>query len=108
MVNLVAEKNAEAMNLTCIDAPPGIDELALAGLTPARVHGRGRRGLRNPPFLRCRTLTSLVTGPGRTIAISGIVYAHVDEAVMDTERCYIDSPAIGLVGRMHGTGWYAR
>ena len=38
VVNLVAETNAEAMNVTCIDAPPDVDELALAGLTPAASH----------------------------------------------------------------------
>jgi len=32
VVNLVSEEMAEAMNLTCIDAPPGIDELRLADL----------------------------------------------------------------------------
>src|SRR5262245_18857127 len=30
VVNLVSERNAQAMNVTCIDAPPEIDELALA------------------------------------------------------------------------------
>src|SRR5438105_15057270 len=53
VVNLVAESNAEAMNITCIDAPPEIDELTLAGLTAgmrapptcSRSTGRpGRRG----------------------------------------------------------------
>ena len=33
VVNLVSEANAEAMNVTCIDAPPEVDELELAGLT---------------------------------------------------------------------------
>lgn len=32
VVNMVAGRLAEAMNLTCIDAPPGVDEAALAGL----------------------------------------------------------------------------
>lgn len=30
VVNLVSEDVASAMNLTCIDAPPGVDELKLA------------------------------------------------------------------------------
>jgi len=34
---------------------------------------------------------------------------HVaDEAVQDAERCYIDTPKLDLVGRMHGRGWYSR
>jgi hypothetical protein len=27
---------------------------------------------------------------------------------MDAARCYIDTPKLDLVGRMHGAGWYAR
>jgi hypothetical protein len=34
---------------------------------------------------------------------------HVrDEAVLDAAKCYIDTPRLNLVGRMHGRGWYAR
>ena len=28
--------------------------------------------------------------------------------MIDRERCYIDTPKLDLVGRMHGAGWYAR
>jgi flavin reductase (DIM6/NTAB) family NADH-FMN oxidoreductase RutF len=57
----------------------------------------------------CRVLTSLVTGPRQTIAIGRVVCAHVDDrAVIDRGRCHIDTPALGLVARMHGSGWYAR
>jgi flavin reductase (DIM6/NTAB) family NADH-FMN oxidoreductase RutF len=110
VVNLVSEKNAEAMNVTCIDAPPDIDELTLAGLTPVRSHAvRPPRIAESPVSFECRTLTSLVTGPRQTIVIGRIVCAHVDDAaVQDKERCYIDTQALGLIGRMHGSGWYAR
>jgi hypothetical protein len=40
------------MNITCIDAPPEIDELTLAGLTPAASQAVRRRALRNR---RCRS-----------------------------------------------------
>ena len=57
VVNLVSEANAEAMNVTCIDAPPEIDELMLAGLTPAAVAKRFvRRASRSrqcPSNARC-------------------------------------------------------
>jgi len=110
VVNLVSEKNAEAMNVTCIDAPPEIDELVLAGLTPAPSHAvRPPRIAESPVSFECRVLTSLVTGPRQTIVIGRIVRAHIDDAfVQDRERCYIDTPALRLVGRMHGSGWYAR
>jgi flavin reductase (DIM6/NTAB) family NADH-FMN oxidoreductase RutF len=110
VVNLVSEKNAEAMNVTCIDAPPEIDELALAGLTPAPSHAvRPPRIAESPVSFECRVLTSLVTGPRQTIVIGRILRAHIDDAVVqDKDRCYIDTEGLRLIGRMHGSGCYAR
>ena len=32
---------------------------------------------------------------------------HVrDDAVLNPERCHIDTPKLDLIGRMHGGGWY--
>lgn len=110
VVNLVSEANAEAMNVTCIDAPPEIDELELAGLTQARSHAvRPPRIAESPVSFECRVLTSMVTGPRQTVVIGRIVCAHVGDAfVQDKERCYIDTQGLRLIGRMHGSGWYAR
>ena len=110
VVNLVGEANAEAMNVTCIDAPPEIDELALAGLTPAASQAVGPpRIAESPVSFECRVLTSLVTGPRQTAVIGRVVRAHVDDAViLDKERCHIDTQALRLIARMHGSGWYAR
>ena len=73
VVNLVAESNAEAMNITCIDAPPEIDELTLAGLTPAASQAvRPPRIAESPVSFECRVLTSLVTGPPACTAAAGM------------------------------------
>jgi flavin reductase (DIM6/NTAB) family NADH-FMN oxidoreductase RutF len=110
VVNLVPQSLAEAMNITCIDAPPEIDELTLAGLTPAASQAvRPPRIAESPVSFECRVLTSLVTGPRQTAVIGRIVRAHVDDAViLDKERCHIDTQALRLIARMHGSGWYAR
>jgi flavin reductase (DIM6/NTAB) family NADH-FMN oxidoreductase RutF len=110
VVNLVSEANAEAMNVTCIDAPPEVDELALAGLTPAPSQKiRPPRIAESPVSFECKMLTSLVTGPRQTVVIGRVVCAHIeDRFVQDKERCHIDTPALQLIGRMHGSGWYAR
>jgi flavin reductase (DIM6/NTAB) family NADH-FMN oxidoreductase RutF len=110
VVSLVAEKNAEAMNVTCIDAPPEVDELALAGLTPVASHAvRPPRIAESPVSFECKTLASLVTGPRQTVVIGRVICAHIDDAVVqDKERCYIDTQKLNLIGRMHGSGWYAR
>ena len=110
VVNLVSEANAKAMNVTCIDAPPDIDELVLAGLTPVASRAiRPPRIAQSPVSFECRVLTSLVTGPRQTAVIGRVIGAHIDaSAVQDSERCHIDTQALGLIARMHGRGWYAR
>jgi flavin reductase (DIM6/NTAB) family NADH-FMN oxidoreductase RutF len=110
VVNLVSEANAEAMNVTCIDAPPDIDELELAKLTrvPSRSVGPPRIG-EAPVSFECRMLTSLVTGPLQTIVVGRVVCAHVDDRfVLDAKRCHLDTTALGLIARMHGSGVYLR
>lgn len=110
VVNLVDEPNAKAMNLTCIDAPAEIDEIALAGLdcVPASFVTPPLIGSA-PVSLECRMLSALMTGPLQTIVIGQVVCAHVrDEFVIDADRCYIDTIRLGLIARMHGTGGYLR
>lgn len=110
VVNLVPYALVQAMNITCMDAPPEVDELAAAGLEalpstkvrPPRIGGA-------PVSFECRVLTSLVTSPRQTIVLGRVVQAHVeDRFVTDAARCHIDTPALDLVARMHGSGWYAR
>lgn len=110
VVNLVSEANAQAMNETCIDAPPEIDELALAGLTALPSRSVAAPLIAEAPVaFECRMLTSLVTGPLQTIVIGRVLAAHVDDRfVIDAERRYIDTPALNLVARMHGSGAYLR
>jgi flavin reductase (DIM6/NTAB) family NADH-FMN oxidoreductase RutF len=110
VVNLVSEANAQAMNVTCIDSPPGIDELQLAKLTPvpSRSVAPPRIG-ESPVSFECRLLASLVTGPLQSLVVGRVVCAHVDDAfVLDATRCHLDTTAMQLIGRMHGSGVYAR
>lgn len=110
VVNLVCEDQAEAMNVTCMDAPPEVDELACAGLValpstavaPPRIAGA-------PVSFECRTLHLLETGPGQSVVIGEVLVAHVADAfVLDAKRHHLDTPAMKLIARMHGSGWYAR
>lgn len=110
VVNLVGEANAEAMNVTAIDAPVEVDELALAGLGTTRsAVVKPPRIAEAPVSFECRSLTSVVTGPHQIVVIGQVVRAYVDDTfIQDAERCHIDTPALRLVARMHGSGWYAR
>lgn len=110
VINLVDEEHAEAMNLTCIDAPADIDEIDLAGLAvePSETVAPPRIATA-PVSMECRMLSSVVTGPLQTIVIGEVTMVHIrDEFVLDAERCYIDTPRLGLVARMHGSGGYLR
>jgi hypothetical protein len=38
-----------------------------------------------------------------------ILMAHIrDEFISDPEKMYVDTPAMKLIGRTHGSGWYVR
>jgi flavin reductase (DIM6/NTAB) family NADH-FMN oxidoreductase RutF len=110
VVNLVAEANAEAMNVTCIDAPPEVDEIALAGLTPVpSLKVAPPRIGESPVSFECRLIAALVVGPMQVVVLGRVVCAHIDDAVvLDAERCHLDTPALHLIGRMHGSGIYVR
>src|ERR1017187_9111747 len=85
VINLVSEAVAEAMNITCIDAPPGINELELTNLkTAASVKIKPPRIIESPAAFECRFLTSISFGPNQAIIAGQIVHAHVQ---IVTARC---------------------
>ncbi|WP_157219934.1 flavin reductase family protein [Flavisphingomonas formosensis] len=110
VVNLVDEAHGEAMNVTCMDAPPEVDEIACAQLeiAPSVVVAPPRIATA-PASFECRVLHAIETGPNQVAVIAEVLYAHVADAfILDAERLYIDSPAMRLLARMHGAGWYSR
>jgi flavin reductase (DIM6/NTAB) family NADH-FMN oxidoreductase RutF len=43
------------------------------------------------------------------LVLGKVLAMHVrDEFVLDGRKQYIDTPNLKLIGRMHGTSWYAR
>jgi len=109
VVHLVPARMAEAMNATCVNAPPEVDELASAGIRIVPSHKVAPpRIAESPVAFECRNLASIVTGPHQVVVIGRVVCAHVaDEFVLDAQRGYIDTPELKLISRMHGSGWYA-
>ena len=110
VVNLVSQAQIEQMNVTAIEFDAGIDELAEAGLqtlpseqvAPPRIAG-------SPVAMECRKLQVIELAPSQHMIVGRVLALHVaDEAVLDAERCYIDTPRLDLVGRMHGAGGYSR
>ena len=107
VVNLVPERLVEAANITSIDAPRGVDDLALAGLaTTASVHIKPPRISDSPVAFECRTHTTVETGPGQLVVIGLVLAVHVDDRfVLDADRAHIDTPSLDLVARSYGSDY---
>jgi flavin reductase (DIM6/NTAB) family NADH-FMN oxidoreductase RutF len=110
VVNLVSYKLAEQMNVTAIDFPKSVNELAEAGLATApSLHVKPPRIAEAPVAMECERLVIVDVGIDRAVVLGKVVAFHVqDDCVLDKDRCYIDTPKLDLIGRMHGAGWYAR
>jgi flavin reductase (DIM6/NTAB) family NADH-FMN oxidoreductase RutF len=110
VVNLVNYASAEAMNITAIDFPPDVSEITEAGLhTLPSVKVKPPRIAESPVAMECERMMTLEISTERALVLGRVVAMHIaDEAVMDADRCYIDTPKLDLIGRMHGAGWYSR
>ncbi len=110
VVNLVSEEAAPAMNVTAIEFGPEVDELAEAGLhTLPSTKVAPPRIAESPVAFECELMQAIDLAEGRMLVIGRVLAMHVrDDAVLDPARCYIDTPRLNLVGRMHGRGTYAR
>lgn len=108
-IGLVGEPDAERMNVTATDAPPEVDELALAGIA-TRPSARVRPPIiaSSPVSFECRC-DRLIDYPGQTIVVGEVIVTHIQDAfVLDADRMHLDTPAMKLIARTHGSGWYAR
>jgi flavin reductase (DIM6/NTAB) family NADH-FMN oxidoreductase RutF len=110
VVNLVCEADAEKMNLTSVDAPADVSEIAYAGIeTVPSTLVKAPRIASSPVSFECRKHTALDIGTSQTVVIAEILIAHIaDEFIGDAEKLYLDTPAMKLIGRTHGNGWYLR
>ena len=110
VVNLVSDAVAHGMVVTAIDFAPDVSEVAEARLaTVPSVRVKPPRIAESPVAFECELYQIVDLPHGRDLVIGRILCMHVaDEAVQDAARCYIDTPKLDLVGRMHGGGWYSR
>ena len=110
VINLVSAANAEQMNITAIDFPPGVNELTEAGLTTLpSVKVKPPRIAESPVAFECERLMNIDLSNERTLVLAKVLAVHVrDDCVLNAERCHIDNEKLDLVGRLHGAGWYTR
>jgi len=109
VVNLVNEAMAERMNVTAVNFDSSVDELLEAGLAsePAR-RITVPRIVDSPVSLECTTRQIISLGQDRSIVIGDIRAMHIADEYYDSDRRHVLTEKMGLIGRMHGRGWYAR
>ncbi len=109
VINLVSEASLEAMNLTCADAPPDVDEARLADLALADSHIVTPQRIANAPVsFECQLRQHVDAPPETVILIGEVVAMHIDDHFIDPATMRLDPLAMGLVGRVHGPGAYTR
>jgi flavin reductase (DIM6/NTAB) family NADH-FMN oxidoreductase RutF len=108
VVNLVGEADAQAMNFTCIEAPPDFDELAEGQIAtlPSRAIAPPRIASA-PIAMECRLFRDIEAGLS-TVVLGEVLQFHIADAIVDPQRLHVDTPTMALIARMHGSGWYAR
>ncbi len=109
VVNLVCEADAAVMNLSSVDAPRNVSEVDYAGIatTPSTIVAPPRISS-SPVSFECRKLEMLDIGL-QDVVIGEILMAHIaDQFITNPDKHYFDTPAMQLIGRTHGSGWYAR
>ena len=108
VIQLVTEALVGKMNQTATDFPSGVNELEMAGLTSApSVQVKPPRIAESPVHMECRHVSTVDIGNTRVI-LGEVIQLQVADLYLDAATKHIDSGKLGLVGRMHGGGWYAR
>lgn len=108
VVNMVDEALADQMNLTATDFPEDMSEVEVVGLTTVpSVAIPVPRIAESPAQMECREVTTLQIGHTRLV-VGEVLHLHIREDLVDSERYYVDSVNLKLIGRMGGGGGYVR
>jgi flavin reductase (DIM6/NTAB) family NADH-FMN oxidoreductase RutF len=108
VVNLVPWRLREAVNLTSIDAPPDVDELALAGLTAEpSVSVAPPRVAQSPAAIECRLIEVRSFGEGPLsghVVFGAVQHVAVDAAAMADDGLP-DLAVLGSAARADRSHW---
>jgi flavin reductase (DIM6/NTAB) family NADH-FMN oxidoreductase RutF len=108
VINVVNEDLAEAMNVTAVDFPAGVDELEVAFLrTEPSLVVKVPRIAAAPAALECREIATVEIGRSRVV-LGEVVSFHVKDEFVDPAGPYILAEKLHAVGRMNGLGAYVR
>lgn len=102
VVNIVTMKTVEAMNASAINAPHGISEFELSGVTPSKSKTiKAPRVLESPINFECKLADFYQVG-GNTVVFGEILHIHIhDDVYLDNYK--INTQTLSPVGRLAGT-----
>lgn len=109
VVHLVNEEMARSMNVTATPFAYGVSEVEKAGLSTApSLQVKPPRLAASPVAFECQLIQTVPISESNTIVIARALACHIEERyLLDAEKCYVNTPELKLIGRMHGAGWYA-
>ena len=106
VVNLVSEDTVQAMNITAIDVDPGVDELAMAKLTPlASTAIAPPRIAESPVALECERLAVVDLGNGRAVVMGKVLAMHVRDDCLDAQGRYVNPDVYQPIARLHADNY---
>lgn len=110
VINLVNEEMAQQMNVTATPFAYGVNELEKAGLsTVPSTQVKPPRLAASPVSFECELVQTVPVSESNTIVIARALVCHIeDRYLLDAEKCYVNTPELKLIGRMHGAGWYSK
>lgn len=108
VINVVTEDIAQQMNLCSTSFPPEVNEVEVAGFTTAPSQKiKVPRIAEAHAALECREFTTMEIGRSRII-LARVVAVYVEDRFVDAAGPEIKAEDLHLIGRMNGTGNYAR
>jgi flavin reductase (DIM6/NTAB) family NADH-FMN oxidoreductase RutF len=110
VINLVTEENAEQMNLSSTEFPPGMSEPEALGLkTEASVLVKPPRLALAPAALEGREIQTLLIGHNQVV-MGELLMAHVRDEFIDAASLQVKTEEMHMIGRLQGGegGGYCR
>jgi flavin reductase (DIM6/NTAB) family NADH-FMN oxidoreductase RutF len=107
VVNMVDLALAEGMLLCGLDPGPGVDEIALAGLTAAPgAQVAAPRIAESPCAFECR-LERILDYPRRAVVLGEVVHMHVRDDCLDAAGRYVNPARYQPIARLHADSYVA-
>lgn len=107
VVNIVSAAQADAMNATCADYPPDVDEFHAVGIERAPSHAVAPEGVKAAQVrfeCRLRSVIEISAAPsGGTIMLLDVVGIYVSDGVMHGQQIAPD--LLDAVGKLGGNAY---